>query len=362
MSSMASCGAGNEEVVFGDKFRNRCSKFLEDMCFKNTIECASHELLDQIYDAVCSLRKMQSASVDVIRASCAFADFTCRYHTFEHKVKVAHYTSVGTEIDNLLDSATMRSMPDGGARTKEDCELFHLKLLNPELYKKLHPTRGPLHPLFEEMIAILLTDLNPFFPSQPRHHSTLVAATLQYIEGCQLEHEYSESGFEIQADTPHLPLFLRQKSGVSEAFVLFVLAGSHLVPENYASEDGSSDRLFFYNKIYPMLPEIVPFSDHANDVLSFYKEYEEEYVGANYICTVAKAENITLFEALDRLMNQIVEIRKNVMAIAERTNSLEVKRTVAQFFQGYIAWHFSWEKRYRLGEVFGDGWFQGNLI
>ncbi|BBN13561.1 protein MpFTPSL5 [Marchantia polymorpha subsp. ruderalis] len=359
---MASCGAGNEEIVFKDKFRNRCSKSLKDMCFKNTKECASHELLDQIYDAVCSLRKMQSASVDVIRGCCAYADFTSRHHTFEHKVKVAHSTSVATEIDNLLDSATMRSMPDGGACTKEDCELFHLKLLNPELYKKLHPTRGPLHPLFEEMIAILLTDLNPFFPSQPRHHRTLVAATLQFIEACQLEYEYSESGFEIQADTPRLPLFLRHKSGIPEPFVLFVLVGSHQVPENYASEDGSSDRLFFYNKIYPMLPELTAVSDHVNDVLSFYKEYEEEYVGANYIFTVAKAENITLFEVLDGLMNQIVEIRKNVMAIAERTNSLEVKRTVAQYFQGYIAFHFSWEKRYRLGEVFGDGWFQGNLI
>ncbi|BBN03594.1 protein MpFTPSL7 [Marchantia polymorpha subsp. ruderalis] len=357
---MASCGAGNEEIVFRDKFRNKCSKFLEDMCFKNTKECASHELLDQIYDAVCSLRKLQSARVDMIRGCCAYADFTCRHHTFEHKVKVAHFTIVATEIDNLFRSATMRSMPDGGARTKEDCELFHLKLLNPELYKKLHPTRGPLHPLFEEMIVILLTDLNPFFPSQPRHHKTLVAGTLQFLEACQLEYEYSESGFEIQADTPHLPLFLRQKSGGSEVFVLFVLVGPHLVPENYASEDGSSDRLFFYNKMYPMLPELITVSDHLNDVLSFYKEYEEEYVG--YVFTVAKAENITLFEVLDGLMNQMVEIRKNVMATAERTNSLEVKRTVAQYIQGYISWHLSWEKRYRLGEVFGDGWFQGHVI
>ncbi|BBN13535.1 protein MpMTPSL29 [Marchantia polymorpha subsp. ruderalis] len=74
---MVRCGAGNEEIVFRDKFRNRCSKFLEDLCFKNTKECASHELLDQIYDAVCSLREMQSTSVDMIRVCCAYAEFTC---------------------------------------------------------------------------------------------------------------------------------------------------------------------------------------------------------------------------------------------------------------------------------------------
>ncbi|KAG6552417.1 hypothetical protein Mapa_005978 [Marchantia paleacea] len=365
--SMLKCDVGNSVVVSRDnyitKLRNRCVKFLEDMSFINTKECASYDLVDEIYDAVCSLRKVNTLPVNVIRGCCAFSDLLCRHDTFENKMKVAHFTSVVADIDNMMSGATMRSMPDGGARMKEDCNLFHLKLVSPEVYKKLHPTRGPLHPVLEELIAILLTDLNPFFPTHPRHHKTFIAAVLQFIEACQLEYEYAESAFEIQPDMPRFPLFVRAKSGISEAFLLFVLTAPHLVPENYASEDGNSDRLFFYSKIYPMLPELYAASDHINDIMSFYKECEEEdESGMNYIVSVAKVKKITPYEALDDLMNQVVEIRKNVMAIAERSASLEVKRTITQYFQGYISWHLAWDTRYRLREIFGDDWFKGKFV
>ncbi|KAG6545131.1 hypothetical protein Mapa_013456 [Marchantia paleacea] len=158
------------------------------------------------------------------------------------------------------------------------------------------------------------------------------------------------------------PSFLRHKSGSSELFILFVLASPHLVPNKYSSEDGGPDTLFFYKNIYPLLPELVACSDHINDVMSFYKECEDEADGFNYIASLAKVNQISRYEALDDLMNQMVTARKRVIAMAERSGSLELKTTVVQYFQGYISLHISWEERYRLTEVFGEDWYKGEYL
>lgn len=344
----------SKEAYLG-KFRSTYAKFFEDMSYSNTreLQLANLDTVEEIYTALGKIRNLSCLPVNVVRACCAFAAMVCKLNTFENKVKVAHYTAVCTELDNLMSSASMREMDDGGEVLKEDCALFYLKFCNPAAYERLHPTRGNLHAVLEELIVFLQTDMNPFFPTQSRHHNTLITGTLRFVEGCILEYEYSESAFEVTPEMSRLPAFVRAKSGISEVFILFVLTAPHL------SDNTSSSDFFFYEKIYPMLPELVAASDHINDILSFYKELDDEDDGINYIASCAKVRQITPFEAFVELMNQVINIRKNVMAMVEKSGSAEVKKAVTQYFQGYISWHLAWHKRYRLTEIFGDDWYEG---
>ncbi|KAG6552615.1 hypothetical protein Mapa_005815 [Marchantia paleacea] len=316
------CGRVSKEAYMS-KLRRRYLKFLEDMSYTNTRECANLDLVDEVYAALCDRRKSSCLPVSVLRACCAYATMVCKHNTFEDKVKIAHCTALATELDNMMSAVRMRTLKDGGKRLKEDCQLIHLKFSNPSAYEKLYPTRGPLHAVLEELILYAHTDLHPYFPTQPRHHGSLFTSLLQFCEASLLECELAENSFEVQPEMSRFPSFLRLRSGVSQVFILFVLASPHLVPNKYSSEDGGSDTLFFYNNIYPLLPELVAFSDHMNDVLSFYKECEDEADGLNYIASLAKVNQTSPYEAFDDLINQMVTIRKKVMAMAERSGSLE---------------------------------------
>nr|APP91797.1 terpene synthase-like protein [Marchantia polymorpha] len=345
------------------KLRSRYEKFLKDICYVNTRESCTSDATDEIYAALSSILPATNRLPENLILGCTvFGGLVSKTDTLQKRIKVAHFSALVATFDSLMQASNLLSMPDGGARVKEDCGLFILKLISPATYEKHYHSRGPLHPILQQLIDWLQTDQNPFLPLHPRLHMTCVTVVVRFVEVCLLEHELTESGFQIEPEMQGFPQHVREKSGIAEAYTLMVLVAPHLVPQNYSSEDGKADHSFFYNKIYPLIPEINTAVDKINDILSYYKEFEDEDECMAYISSTAKLKQITTYEVLDDLMDEMVETRKNCMAIAERSGSREVVATVAAFFQGYISFHFTWNSRYKLRELFGDDWFAGDCV
>lgn len=93
----------------------------------------------------------------------------------------------------------------------------------------------------------------------------------------------------------------------------------------------------------------------VNDLLSFYKEFDEARDQVGLIKGYSHVEGISLDQALEKHTRDTIHRCEQIAVFEGKDPSVEA--TVKAFVQGYVTWHLC-NERYRLKEVYensGDG-------
>lgn len=88
----------------------------------------------------------------------------------------------------------------------------------------------------------------------------------------------------------------------------------------------------------------------VNDLLSFYKEFDDPRDQTSLVKNYCQVEGISLDQALDRLTRDTIHCCEQMLAVFEGKNPKMVA-TLQAFVQGYVTWHLC-DKRYRMNEVY----------
>lgn len=182
-------------------------------------------------------------------------------------------------------------------------------------------------------------DLMKDYDSQFGHFggNMIVKSCIEFVCGCYLELERESNATEddtVKApEHPEYPEYLRIKTGVAEAYA-FLLFPEDLYPE---------EKLL--HAYLPAIPYIMKYFNYVNDLLSFYKEADEN---ANYISNYAVAYNITPFESFEILCERIIDIFHIINTILAPNDGLW--RNIEQFLYGYAVYHMC-SPRYKLAEL-----------
>nr|AVL27461.1 terpine synthase-like protein MTPSL7 [Anthoceros agrestis] len=319
--------------------------FLHSMSFTNSRDSCYPDRLDTV---IALVRENGGSFMPdrYIVMGAAFGNLVYSLHPVDVQAKIGHFTALFLVVDDLAGKLT------GAVRERylEDIRLFQMKFADPEGYAKRYPGRGDLHEALEKVIVYLKTDQNPFFPAELRLHSLMIKSMLDFMEANLQEQHYEHDPIEYTADMAQLPRFLRNKSGIAELYAYFFLL------QSTSSGSASEDEHFFYNNLYPMVPELIDVINFGNDVMSFYKEVlagEDSIDIVNY----SKIHNLPLLQSLRDSMESVKLSRRRLLALADRSGSDDIKDKLVNFFQGYWSWHLGL-KRYRLGEVL-RGWYDG---
>lgn len=98
------------------------------------------------------------------------------------------------------------------------------------------------------------------------------------------------------------------------------------------------------DKYVQVIPDVIVFTNIANNVLSFYKEMLAEETG-NYIDQRAQREECDVLTALQKVANEGVEARERVLAAL--AHAPQYQDNFKAFAKGFVHFHTA-TKRYKL--------------
>lgn len=164
-----------------------------------------------------------------------------------------------------------------------------------------------------------------------------MSAFEKVFQGCWIERHNFQS-----LDGAHdYPQFLRRLNGLGQ------FVGASLFPGTQARER----ELMVH--ITSVMPHLEHWELYVNDVMSFYKEFDDvddqAILVRNYMRCGPQA---SIEEGLDRVASDAIS-RSEILCRVFRDNKdmePQVAAVVEAFCQGYITWHLS-ERRYRLREL-----------
>ena len=87
----------------------------------------------------------------------------------------------------------------------------------------------------------------------------------------------------------------------------------------------------------------------VNDLMSFYKEFDESRDQNSPVNNYAHCDGTTLDEVLNKLMRDCVVKSEQIVAVFKDKDP-KLADTVFSFCQGYVTWHLC-DPRYRLKEL-----------
>lgn len=88
----------------------------------------------------------------------------------------------------------------------------------------------------------------------------------------------------------------------------------------------------------------------VNDLISFYKEFDDPRDQTSLVKNYCHVEGISLDQALDRLTRDTILRCEQLLAVFEGKDP-KMLDTLKAFVQGYVTWHLC-DKRYRINEVY----------
>lgn len=88
----------------------------------------------------------------------------------------------------------------------------------------------------------------------------------------------------------------------------------------------------------------------VNDLLSFYKEYDDPRDQTSLVKNYVTTYGITLGEALEKLIEDTLLSSKQMVAVFTDKDP-QLKETITRFMHGYVTWHLC-DNRYRLNEIY----------
>ncbi|KAK1492451.1 trichodiene synthase [Colletotrichum tamarilloi] len=167
---------------------------------------------------------------------------------------------------------------------------------------------------------------NSHVPAQEAKRSTI-------FQGCWIE-QHNFQGFPGSYDFPG---FLRRMNGLGHC------VGASIFPK------AQFDEKVLFTEITSVISQMENWMVFVNDLLSFYKEFDEPRDQTSLVNNYAKCDRITLAEALNKLTRDTIRCSEQIVEVfADKDPS--IADTLQTFCQGYVTWHLS-DPRYRLREL-----------
>ncbi|OJJ68629.1 hypothetical protein ASPBRDRAFT_33214 [Aspergillus brasiliensis CBS 101740] len=227
------------------------------------------------------------------------------------QLSIGVWTAYIFSIDDLCE----------GAEFREHLKEYRAYLLgtNPPKWAYLSGLFSSLHDLCDRY--------DPFVGDM------ILKSSLDYISVNVFEVEH-RGNLKVDPNTRLFPEFLRQKSGIGEAYAFANFPKGNLDSVSYIT-------------LVPDLAAVVP---KLNDVVSFYKESIVGKEQDTHVMHLAAVEGCSPHEALVMIADQCLDSIRRVRAACMGDEALW--NVVNQFLQGYALYHLEWP-RYHL-EDFGD--------
>jgi trichodiene synthase len=107
-----------------------------------------------------------------------------------------------------------------------------------------------------------------------------------------------------------------------------------------------------FREITSVISQMENWMVFVNDLMSFYKEFDEPRDQTSLVNSYVQCERITLDDALKKLTHDTIVCSEQLMAVFKDRDQ-KVAETLFSFCQGYVTWHLC-DARYRLSELCED--------
>ncbi|KAN0067520.1 Isoprenoid synthase domain containing protein [Elaphomyces granulatus] len=161
----------------------------------------------------------------------------------------------------------------------------------------------------------------------------ITTGLINFMGSCVLEFERTDFG--ALESSPKFPNYFRLMTGLAEPYTFFLLQKEFSTPDTF-------------KLLIQAAPDIMDFTDHLNDLLSFYKESIVSDDRNNFVYQQAMAQRISVHEVLRNLARQIMGYIDNI----KRTMSTnpDLSKFADEYIRGFIGFHMD-ASRYRLSEL-----------
>ena len=110
------------------------------------------------------------------------------------------------------------------------------------------------------------------------------------------------------------------------------------------------DEKELFTQITAVIAQMENWMVFVNDLMSFYKEFDEPRDQTSLVNNYVRCDRITLDQALDKLTRDTITCTEQLIAVFKDKDP-KVIDTLSSFCQGYVTWHLS-DPRYRLKELY----------
>ncbi|TFK66368.1 terpenoid synthase [Pluteus cervinus] len=228
-----------------------------------------------------------------------------------------HLPHQSTRVFIALFTALLVYIDDIFQYNIEDIKCFN------ERFVRHEPQGDALLDFYAQLCMEFQQHFNPFASK------IMLTTSMDFVTAQLLE--YSMEEMQLSQNASQFATYARNLSGAS-AFYALAIFPRELPVQDYIQA----------------LPEIVMYSDHVNDIFSFYKE---EIAGeqVNHISNMAKLGSIPKTDALQRLAEETSDAcLRSWKILKDRPEAFDALKA---FHQGYIEFHACCS-RYKLDELF----------
>ena len=164
----------------------------------------------------------------------------------------------------------------------------------------------------------------------------------QVFEGCWIE-QYNFHGYHASEDYPD---FLRGMNGLGHA------VGASIWPAELFDERE------LFTEITTAICMMENWMVWVNDLISFYKEFDEPRDQTSLVKNYCHVEDLTLTQGLEKLTRNTLRVTEQIVAVFEGKDARLVD-TLTRFMHGYVTWHLC-DDRYRISEIYDQVDIDGN--
>ncbi|KAJ5425287.1 hypothetical protein N7465_000357 [Penicillium sp. CMV-2018d] len=180
--------------------------------------------------------------------------------------------------------------------------------------------------------------VNNHFPQVLRHYGpycglNIIRSTTDFFQGCWVE-QHDFMGF---PESSNSPIFLRQMNALGQC------VGCSIFPKEQFDENE------LFAEITAAIAQIERWIAVVNDLLSFYREFDEPRDPTSLVNNYARRNEVTLEEVLKKLANDTIVSSEQLLGVF-RDKHPRLLHTVRTFCQGYVTWHLC-DIGYRLQEL-----------
>ncbi|GES66569.1 trichodiene synthase [Aspergillus terreus] len=181
--------------------------------------------------------------------------------------------------------------------------------------------------------------VNKHLPNVLKHYGPFCAfniyrSTLDYFEGRWIE----QNNFHGYRGSEDYPGFLRRLNGLGHA------VGASLWPS------ARFDEQELFQEITTAISMMEHWEPWLNDLLSFYKEFDDHHDQTKLINNYRHVEGQSVTEAVEKLAQNLLRVSEQVMYVFKDKDP-RILDTLTPFMYGYVTWHLS-DERYRMNEVY----------